>query len=73
MQIEYCVVGTYKPRAAGLAEEIAQQFDIQPVLVKGRDGVFEVTLDGEVIFSKKANGRFPEPGEVASEVTNRVA
>ena len=28
-------------------------------------GRFEITLDGELMFSKKAKGRFPKPGEVA--------
>jgi selenoprotein W-related protein len=27
-------------------------------------GVFEVTVDGNLVFSKKALGRFPEDGEV---------
>ncbi len=35
--------------------------------------MFEVTLDGELIYSKRSNGRFPEPGEVAAEVKKRVA
>ena len=47
--------------------------EIPTTLVKGRDGMFEVTLDGELIFSKKSLGRFPEPGEVAAELEKRVA
>lgn len=35
-----------------------------PKLVKGMGGVFDVRLDGALIYSKKAMGRFPEPGEV---------
>lgn len=31
-------------------------------------GVFEVTLDGELIFSKKQEGRFPEEEEITSRV-----
>lgn len=27
-------------------------------------GIFEVTVNGDLVFSKKALGRFPEPGEV---------
>jgi selT/selW/selH-like putative selenoprotein len=27
-------------------------------------GRFEITLDGELLFSKRAKGRFPKPGEV---------
>jgi selenoprotein W-related protein len=35
-------------------------------LQSGSNGRFEVTLDGELLFSKKATGRFPKPGEVAA-------
>jgi selenoprotein W-related protein len=34
-------------------------------LVSGSGGRFEITLDGELLFSKKQAGRFPKPGEVA--------
>jgi selT/selW/selH-like putative selenoprotein len=27
-------------------------------------GRFEITLDAELLFSKRAKGRFPKPGEV---------
>jgi selenoprotein W-related protein len=33
-------------------------------LIKGMGGIFDVRLDGTLVFSKKAVGRFPEPGEV---------
>lgn len=42
-------------------------------LVKGQGGVFEVSLDGETIYSKRATGRFPEPGEVETALTARLA
>jgi selenoprotein W-related protein len=35
-------------------------------LQSGSHGVFEISLDGEVVFSKKVAGRFPRPGEVAA-------
>lgn len=34
-------------------------------LQSGSGGVFEVSLDGELVFSKKAARRFPKPDEVA--------
>ncbi len=52
---------------------IAENFDIRPTLIKGKDGVFEISLDGELIFSKKVLGRFPEPGEVEQELRQRLA
>jgi len=41
-------------------------------LVPSRGGVFEVTLDGELIFSKAALGRHAEAGEVASLLRDRL-
>jgi selenoprotein W-related protein len=34
------------------------------VLVKGVAGVFEITVDGQLVFSKKQLGRFPEDAEI---------
>jgi selT/selW/selH-like putative selenoprotein len=33
-------------------------------LVKGSGGIFDVTVDGVLVFSKFEVGRFPDPGEV---------
>ena len=33
-------------------------------LQSGASGRFEISLDGELLFSKKAEGRFPRPHEV---------
>jgi selenoprotein W-related protein len=41
-------------------------------LIPSSKGRFEVTLDGELIFSKAALGRHAEPGEIAGIVRERV-
>ena len=33
-------------------------------LVKGVAGVFEITIGGKLVFSKKQLGRFPEDSEI---------
>jgi selenoprotein W-related protein len=33
-------------------------------LVEGSGGVFEISVDGKKVFSKKALGRFPQDGEI---------
>ena len=38
----------------------------------GSKGRFEVTLDGELIFSKAAAGRHAKPGEIKAEVARRI-
>jgi selenoprotein W-related protein len=63
------------PRAVGLADElltgwapIIQTLDLLPSS-KGR---FEVTLDGELIFSKASLGRHAQPGEIAGIVRRHI-
>jgi len=41
-------------------------------LVTGSKGVFDVAVDGEVIFSKDAEGRHANPGEVLERVRARL-
>jgi selenoprotein W-related protein len=48
-----------------LAAELRQAFgDPEVRLIPSSGGVFEVTVDGELVFSKKASRRLAEPGEV---------
>jgi selT/selW/selH-like putative selenoprotein len=35
-------------------------------LVRASGGVFEITIDGALKFSKKALGRFPTDGEIVA-------
>jgi selenoprotein W-related protein len=47
-----------------LAAELHKSRGLDATLIKGSGGVFDVVLDGTLIYSKKQLGRFPEPGEV---------
>jgi selT/selW/selH-like putative selenoprotein len=38
----------------------------------GDRGVFEVLVDGELVFSKLATGRFPAKGELVAQVQARL-
>jgi len=33
-------------------------------LIAGVDGVYEICVDGSVLFSKRKTGRFPNNGEI---------
>ena len=37
-------------------------------LVASRGGRFEISVDGREVFSKVAEDRFPEPGEVVTRL-----
>ncbi len=67
LSIEYCTVCNFRGRAAWLAQEVlaAGEGDLASLtLVPGRGGVFDVRIDGELVFSQKEAGRFPEPREI---------
>jgi len=68
VEITYCVTWGYLPRATSLAAEIRKSRQAEVKLNKGSGGQFEVVVDGTLIFSKKAVGRFPEMDEVLSKI-----
>jgi selenoprotein W-related protein len=37
---------------------------VEPALQHGGGGVFDVTVDGKLVFSKHKEGRFPEHEEI---------
>ncbi|MCA1948290.1 MAG: Rdx family protein [Armatimonadetes bacterium] len=42
------------------------------VLIPGGGGVFDVRLDGDLVFSKHETGRFPNLAEIAEAVRARA-
>jgi predicted Rdx family selenoprotein len=52
-----------------LAAELKQEFGVDARLIKGQGGIFDVEVDGRMVFSKHKEGaRFPEDGEVAGRI-----
>tara|TARA_Y100000766_G_scaffold195345_1_gene167917 strand:- start:250 stop:423 length:174 start_codon:yes stop_codon:yes gene_type:complete len=41
-------------------------------LISSSGGVFEITLDNDLIFSKKSLGRFPDDGEIDSLIDKNI-
>ena len=64
ISITYCVPWNYLPQATSLAARIKKEFGIEPELIKGKNGIFDVVADENLIFSKHKVGRFPDEGEV---------
>lgn len=58
-----------------MAESVLKKFKqrIESLtLIPSGGGKFEVSADGELLFSKKAEGRFPEFDEIAEPLAARV-
>ena len=59
-----------------MAEELLMTFEAElgeVALVPGTGGVFEVRLDGETIWSRRAQAGFPELAALRRLVCDRVA
>jgi selenoprotein W-related protein len=76
VEIEYCTQCRWLLRAAWLAQELLTTFetDLTAVsLLPGTGGVFEVRLNGAVIFSRKLAERFPESKELKQLIRDVIA
>lgn len=75
--IEYCPQCRWLLRAAWLAQELLSTFDdeLEEVALRpAGKGVFEITTgDGHVLWSRKAEGRFPEAKELKQRVRDIVS
>ena len=51
-----------------MAAEIKRETGVDPELIKGDNGIFDVKVDGRLIYSKHETGRFPEHPEVLEQL-----
>ena len=76
VEIEYCTQCRWLLRAAWLAQELLTTFeaDLSAVsLQPSTGGIFEVRLNGAVLFNRKAEGRFPESKELKQLIRDMIA
>ena len=71
ISIEYCMKWNYEPRASSLGDILIKKYDAEVKLLASEGGVFEVVVDGNLIYSKKELNRFPEDGEVEGLIDQR--
>ncbi len=74
ISIEYCSVWNYLPKASSLEAHLKTKYNGADIkLISSGGGVFEITLDNELIFSKKSLGRFPDDGEIDNLIDKAIA
>lgn len=76
IEIEYCTQCRWLLRAAWMAQELLTTFATEIgeiALVPGSGGVFEVRVNEDCVWSRAANGRFPEIKELKQIVRDRIA
>ena len=51
-----------------MAAELKKELDVEANLVPGGGGIFDVIVDGKMVYSKFKTGRFPNEGEVVKKI-----
>ena len=75
VSITYCTQCRWLLRAAWMAQELLSTFgtDLEEVALRpGTGGIFEVHLNGELLYSRKEKGRFPESKELKQLVRDHI-
>ena len=62
--IQYCELCGGRGQAVDVAAEVKKYLQVDSDLVDVGKGKLDVLCEGEVIFSKDKEGRFPRPGEI---------
>lgn len=73
--VEYCARCGFMLRAAWVAQELLKTFeeDLAEVALRpGEGGIFAVSLDALLLFSNKAEGRFPEMRELRERLAQAL-
>jgi selenoprotein W-related protein len=76
VEIEYCRQCRWLMRAAWMAQELLTTFEEElggVTLIPGVGGIFEVRLGPDTLWSRKAEGRFPEMKELKQRLRDRIA
>jgi selenoprotein W-related protein len=76
IEIEYRTQCRWLMRAAWTAQELLTTFEQElggVTLIPGSGGIFEVRLGDAAIWSRKAEGRFPELKELKQLLRDRIA
>jgi len=76
IEIEYCTQCRWLLRAAWLAQELLITFeDVLGgiTLIPGRNGIFEIRIDAVPVWSRAAEGRFPDLAELKRAIRDCIA
>ena len=76
VEIRYCTQCRWLLRATWTAQELLTTFEAEIgelALVPGTGGVFEVSADGALVWSRAHEGRFPELAELKQRLRDRIA
>ncbi|HQN65469.1 MAG TPA: SelT/SelW/SelH family protein [Methylophilus sp.] len=75
VEIEFCTQCRWLMRAAWLAQELLTTFDgdLESLTLKpGTGGIFDISLDGVVVYSRKMQGRHADAAELKQLIRDAI-
>jgi len=75
LSIAYCTQCNWLLRSAWMAQEVLSTFSLEMgevILVPGTGGIFEIKLDGDLIWERKRDGGFPDVKVLKQMVRDRI-
>ena len=75
LTITYCTQCSWLLRSAWMAQEVLSTFSLEMgevILRPGSGGIFEISLDGELIWERKRDGGFPDIKVLKQMVRDRI-
>ena len=51
-----------------MAATLSKKLGVEAELIQGNKGIFDVVVDGDLIYSKHETGRFPEHDEILAKI-----
>ncbi len=75
LRIVYCTQCNWLLRAAWMSQEVLSTFSLEMgevTLVPGTGGIFEIHLDGELIWERKRDGGFPDVKQLKQMIRDRI-
>ena len=75
MTITYCTQCNWLLRSAWMASEVLSTFSLEMgavTLVPGTGGIFEIYLDGALVWERKRDGGFPDSKQIKQLVRDLI-
>ena len=75
VRITYCTQCNWMLRSAWMAQELLSTFSLElasVTLAPGTGGIFEIHLDGELVWERKRDGGFPDSRVLKQMVRDRI-
>ncbi|BDD03245.1 SelT/SelW/SelH family protein [Aureibacter tunicatorum] len=78
IEIKYCTGCKWMLRAAWMQQELLQTFEkeiesISLLPEKETGGVFDIKVNGAIVFSYKVSKRFPQPKEIKQHIRDIIS